>query len=133
MSLTLSTLIGIVSRMLTQSDLQAIDHILDKRLKKELLPIKTDVSVLKADVSTLKIDIATLKTDVKTLKTDVADLKINVSTLKIDIAVLKTDVAFTKDAVINLLDESQDIHETLVKERLPQRVHRLEHIMHATA
>lgn len=112
MSLTLSTLIGIVFRMLTQSDLQAIDNILDKRLKKELLPIKTDVAVL--------------KTDVKTLKTDV-------SVLKADVSVLKADVAFTKDAVINLLDESQDIHETLVKEKLPQRVHRLEHLIHATS
>ena len=109
--------------MLTKSDLKSIDQLLDKRLsvklKEELTPIRKDISVLKTDVSVLKTDVATLKSNVAAVRTDVA--------------VLKTDVAFTKNAVMSLLEESQDIHETLVKEKLPERVHRLEHIVHVTA
>ena len=126
--------------MLTKNDLKQIKSVMDGSLK----PIKEDVSDLKKDTSSLKLNILTLRTDLLTLKTDVSSLKSDVSGLKQDVATIKTDMSllkkdvhsvkdkldelydFSVHAIGNILDWTNEIHTTIVKKKLPERVERLE-------
>ena len=133
--------------MLTKNDLQQIKSVVDDSLQ----PLKTDVSGLKQDVSdlkkdtsslklnvlTLRTDLLMLKSDVSTLKTDVSSLKQDLATVKTDFSLIKADVRSVKDKIDELydfsvhgigdiLDWTNEIHRTIVKKKLPERVERLE-------
>ena len=91
---------------LTKEDLLAISDLLDQKLevklKKELKPIKEDISDLKSDVKVLKSDVQGLKSDVEVLKGDVQGLKSDVEVLKGDVQGLKSDVKVLKGDVQGL-------------------------------
>ena len=90
---------------LTTHDLEAIGKQTSKIISTSLKPIKSDLSAIKTDIKVLKTDIKVLRTDVKELK---------------------SDVKFLKDATVEILSWADDIHRTLVKDKLPQRVERIE-------
>lgn len=91
---------------LTKEDLLAISDLLDQKLevklKKELKPIKEDISDLKSDVKVLKDDVQGLKSDVEELKGDVQGLKSDAEILKGDVQGLKSDVKVLKSDVQGL-------------------------------
>ncbi len=93
---------------LNQNDLKKISNIVNTAIN----PVKTDVKTLKKDVKTLKKDVSSLQTDVTGLKTDVSSIK--------------ETAEFTKKAVIDILDWTQDIHESIFLKKIPERVGKLE-------
>lgn len=119
--------------MLTKNDLNAIQKIVNSGVKSELKPVKKDLSTLKTEVGILKTDVKDMKEDVGTLKIDVSVLKIDVSNIKTDITDMKSKIndfaSFTIKALGSIADWTQDIHESIVKEKLPERVKKLEHIL----
>ena len=98
--------------MLTKNDLQKIKTVVDDSLHS----VKQDVSTLKTDVSGLKQDVSTLKTDVSMIKTDMGGIKDKLDEL----------YDFSVHAVGNILDWTNEIHTTIVKKKLPERLERLE-------
>lgn len=112
--------------MLAKSDLKSISRV----VKEELDPIKQDVGSLKTDVSSLRTNVSSLKTDVSSLKTDVSVLKTGVSELKTDVNYIKRKLDdlsdFARDSITQLMEWSNDIHNSIVKENLPERVKKLE-------
>lgn len=105
--------------MLTKNDLQQIKTVVDDSLH----PIKEDVSDLKKDVSSLKINILTLRSDFLTLKTDVSGLKQDMGTVKTKLDELYD---FSVESIDNILDWTNEIHTSIVQNKLPKRVERLE-------
>lgn len=98
--------------MLTKSDLKAIDKLLDKRFNTELKPVKQDIASVKQDLTSVKQDIASVKNDTKSMKKNLKDL---------------TD--FVKGTIPPIFEWIDEIHRTIVKEKLPQRVKKLEHTL----
>ena len=104
--------------MLTKSDLKSIKNIIDP-LEKDIKSVKKDVSTLKTDVSILKGDVSVLKKDVKDIKQDTLDIKLKINEF----------AKSTLDMFGDLLDWTNDIHRDIVKEKLPERVKKLEQII----
>jgi len=95
--------------MLTKQDLSQISKVVDGAVKKQLEPIKNDVSILKKNSSGLKKDVSSLKDDVSGLKKDVSILKKNVSGLeKVVLSNTKKLDKIQKDLtlVINYFDKN---------------------------
>lgn len=91
---------------MNKSDLQQIRNI----FKEEVKPIIRD------ELKPVKQDISGLKSDVTSLKSDIKDIKTNLTNL----------TEFAMEAIGNLLEWTQEIHDTLVKEDLSKRVKKLE-------
>ncbi|MEK7543918.1 MAG: hypothetical protein AAB557_03555 [Patescibacteria group bacterium] len=105
--------------MLTKNDLQQIKSVVDDSLQ----PLKQDVSTLKTDITTLKTDVSGLKQDVATVKTDISLVKIDLRGVKDKLDEL---FDFSIHAIGDILDWTNEIHTTIVKKKLPERVERLE-------
>lgn len=84
--------------MLTKNDLQQIKAVVDDSLH------------------SVKQDVSTLKTDVSMIKTDMGGIKDKLDEL----------YDFSVHAAGNILDWTNEIHTTIVKKKLPERLERLE-------
>ncbi len=125
--------------MLTKSDIRSISTLLDNKLsplKKDLSGVKQDVSSMKKDLSGVQKDVSVLKQDVSGLKQDVSSIKQGLSTVKNDVDAIKSKLndfaSLMLSAVNSILEWTQDIHETIVKEKLPQRVKKLEQLLRSS-
>lgn len=99
--------------MLTKNDLKLIKSLLkDVAKQKDLDLVKKDLSSVKADVSSLKADVSVLKKDMKSVTVNLKDL---------------TD--FVKTSIPPIFKWTDEIHNTVVRENLPQRVKKLEQIV----
>lgn len=93
----------------------------DKKWLKETFATKDNLRNLakQDDLLAVKQDLTTVKSDVRTIKEDIIDMKIKLN-----------DFASTMlDAVGNIIDWTQDTHKSLVKEKLPERVQKIEQIL----
>ena len=104
--------------MLTKSDLKNLRNLLKTELKSEIKPIGKRLDKLEIGLTVVRKDVSVLKTDVAAIKQDTTDIKIKVNEF----------ASFTIDALGNILEWTQDIHETIVQEELPARVKNLEDI-----
>ena len=91
--------------MLTKSDIRSISTLLDDKLS----PVKKDLSGVKQDVSSIKQNLSAVTEDIYDMKSK-----------------LNNFASLMLSAVNNILEWTQDIHESIVKEKLPQRVKKLE-------
>ena len=100
--------------MLTKSDIKTIAQVIDKSLK----PVKKDLTDLKKDLTGVKSDLSGVKSDLTGVKQDLKSVK--------------ETVEFSAQGVVDLLEWTQDIHDSIVKEKLPERVRKLEKILHTS-
>lgn len=60
------------------------------------------------------------------LKDELDPVKRDIASVKTDVSSIKETVEFTKKAVIDILDWTQDIHESIFLKKIPERIKRLE-------
>lgn len=108
--------------MLTKSDIRSISTLLDEKLS----PVKNDLSAVKEDISSLKQDTSSLKQDVSSIKQNLSTVKDDIDDMK---SKLNDFASLMLSAVNSILGWTQDIHESIVKEKLPQRVKKLEQLI----
>lgn len=96
---------------IAQSDIQSI--------KGDIKTVRGDVQVLKGDMKTVQSDIASMKSDIKTVQGDVQTMKSNIKTVQETLSNLT-------DMTGDILSWTNDIHQEIVMEKLPKRVHRIE-------
>lgn len=104
--------------MLTKSDLAKL-----KRLFKGFAT-KTDLKTFAT-----KTDLTPVKTDLQAIKQDFAPIKTDLQTIKQDLDDVKKSTKFTEKAVIDILGWTQDIHEIIVLQKMPERVKKPEQIV----
>lgn len=88
--------------MLTKSDVKIIRNVFKSELTIELKPLKQDINLVKNGTITINKDILSMKEK------------------------LNEFASFVVQALGNVLDWSEDIHDSIVKEKLPERVKKLE-------
>lgn len=92
-------------------------------IKKDLkgFATKNDLKGLakQKDLLTVKKDVNSLKIDVKTIKADIIDMKSKINEF----------ASFTIQVLGSVAEWTQDIHESIVKKELPERVQKLEQIV----
>jgi len=114
--------------MLTKSDIKTIAQVIDKSLK----PVKKDLTDLKKDLTGVKSDLTGVKSDLTGVKSDLTGVKSDLTGVKQDLKSVKETVEFSAQGVVDLLEWTQDIHDSIVKEKLPERVRKLEKILHTS-
>ena len=117
-----------INLMLTSQDLSKIKSLFKGFATKSDLTSLTSKADLKPfiTIADLRKELVPVKSDLTDLQKELKPIKKDLEEVKKNLFSVKETAEFSAKRVVDILEWTQEIHDTIVREKLPERVRKLE-------